>query len=205
MRLCGYCRLPGHTKNDCDVRKAQIDLVRKNVALSRKRAHDLLIANGVGVGSIVLARDYWSGREMECIVPSLESVNEQQIVDYKIIKYSKKARATVEVIGAEYADPTKESDLVRFRWRTRLAIPTYCLADMSKTVTAYFFVASFENNPFGKVPGKENGVGWYGERHSQVLAESTETDMTDDKFLAPVYLHERLLAKATEKSGLRVW
>ncbi len=187
-RLCGYCRQPGHVSSKCGVRLGQIETIKQHVGEQRKLAQKILLANGVGVGSIVTATDYWTGNEVPCLVPSLKMV--EGYVDWKCIKYKKQVRALLGTYGVEMPE-SKFDGLVRYAPRTRISIPVYKMEDMSCTMTAYFFLDKLQN-PLVCVG---NARVWDYNKHSEILSPSEDSDVTDKDLLEPFHLHERLTLK----------
>lgn len=56
-RKCSYCKEPGHTKRDCDVRIGDmVSNISTNISF-RKNFYELLKKNGLGVGSLVTIYD----------------------------------------------------------------------------------------------------------------------------------------------------
>lgn len=184
-RLCGYCRKPEHTKNKCPLRLEQIDIIRRHVGDQRKLAQQILLANGIGVGAIVTATDYWSGTESPCIVPSLKVI--ESYIDWRIVKYKKQVRATLGVYGLDVPD-SKCDALIRYNTKNRICLPVYKMDDMSCTMTAYFLLDRLEK-PLVRV---SNQGSWDYNKHSTILSPSQETDVTTDDLQEQFLLHERL-------------
>lgn len=185
-RLCGYCRLPDHTKNKCPMRLDQIEIIRRHIGAQRKLAQEILLANGIGPGAIITAYDAWSGEETPCIIATLEPYD--MGIEYRNIKYKKQVRATLGVLG-DIAPDTKH-ELIRYQKKAKIAVDVFSMADSSKNMTAYFTLDSLANPIVQFVRGAYRG--WDYNKPSTVLSPSDSQEINMDHVMRPFQLHERL-------------
>lgn len=185
-RLCGYCRLPDHTKNKCPMRLDQIEIIRRHVGTQRKLAQEILLANGVGPGAIVTAFDGWTGEEIPCIISTLEPYDIG--IEYRMIKYKKQVRATLGVLG-DVAPDTKH-ELIRYQKKSKISIDVFSMADSSKNMTAYFTLDSLEKPIVQFVRGAYRG--WDYNKPSNILSPTDSQEINMDCVMRPLNLHERL-------------
>jgi hypothetical protein len=192
-RLCGYCRKPGHSVPKCEIKKKQLDTILTMVPRQRKLIHDIAIQNGIGPGALVNAYDWWTGEDVLCVVPSLKNMftHASQLVTYKDVKYSKKVISMIRVANIDELPSGDSHDLIRWIKLDRFQVECYPLHDMSKTMTANFYIRSLPNRPSAyKTDGPINQ--YFGDRHSAIVSPSYDTDVVDSDFLGDIVIDDRL-------------
>jgi hypothetical protein len=193
-RLCGYCRKPGHNTAKCDFRERQIYLLRHHAGMLRRDAHNLLIANGIGVGSLVSVYDFWSGEMIPCIVPSLKFIQHLDVASYKQKKYSKQVFSNISRLTLACDE---QHALVRYTNVDKLRLECYRIDDMSKTMYATFYISTLEKRP-EHIPHVQQNHRWFGENPSTLISESSDTDIDVDSlnaWTADIRMHPRLHTK----------
>lgn len=188
-RLCGYCRQPGHMVSKCEVKSGQIQTIRTHIGNQRKIAQKILLANGIGVGAIVTAHDSWTGNEIPCIVHSIKTYD--NLIDYRILKYSKKVRATLGTYGAALPEPQYDG-LVQYQGRGKITLEVFTLADMSKSMLAYFPLSSLEKPLVTPITYHYS---WEYSPKSNILSPADDQSYDEEAIMEPFTLHERLGVK----------
>jgi hypothetical protein len=61
MRLCGYCRISGHTMPNCDLKKEHRNSVLSHTPKERKALLDWMAKQGFGQGATLLLGGYYEG------------------------------------------------------------------------------------------------------------------------------------------------
>jgi len=193
MRKCGYCRDVGHMMPDCKLRLEQIDMIRRHVVMQRQDIARLMPLNGFGIGAIVNAYDYLSGEEIPCILTqdSLDTAMSQNFVEYRIVKYSKQARATLlNYSGRGYEE--LNNNLVTSVERSGLAMTVTPLDPMHPTgkLPCTLHISDLKIGGVTNTQGTKRD-GWWS-RYCELLSPSSEGEPSKVALLFPVHLHERI-------------
>lgn len=193
-RLCGYCREVGHNAGKCERKQWQIDSILRHTAGERKAFHDLLLRNGIGLGAILRHREYGTADSREYVVTSMKDCVSDRfdaLVEYRIHKYKKSTKATLRSwTGVNHITGEPDGYYVNRANVDRIYLTARPFDDMSSNVYLMMYVSRFDHKP--EWASRVDISRYYSGEPAQILCPSSDTDMTDEDFLQPVRIAERL-------------
>lgn len=185
-RKCGYCREYNHDKSKCPTLKAEITSIRKYVPAELWSIHNAIVKAGFGLGAIVQVTD-WAGKEKICIIDDLNfDIGYSQIIDYRIIKYSKRVRTLLKNFSGLNRDFAGIPANVQFAEKSEISIP---VLDPSNTASRLY--ATFTRHSLG-ITNAAPIYSW--SDPAKLMSPSYESNMTYQDFIdRSIHLHDRLI------------
>lgn len=187
-KLCGYCRLPGHTMPKCELRNNQIGVLRRHVGRERLNLATMLRDSGFGNGALVQGYSYQYGENTTMIVTDFnESVPHYQnpMWDSRNMKYTKKVRMTLRTITGTLNEELPD-DITRV-FPEGFYVVARPLDNVNDTYSCYFRICDLSTS---KRTDKPHYYSW--NRHSLMIAPSTDGDVDMDMVMTPFKLPDRL-------------
>lgn len=193
-RLCGYCRETGHNASKCERKQWQIDSILRHAAGERKAFHDLMLRNGIGLGTILRHTDYGATSSREYVVTSMKDIITERfdaLTEYRIHKYKKSTKVTLRSwTGINHIAHEPDGFYINMQHVDRIYLTARPLDDMSSNIYLMLYVSKLDHRP--EWASRVDYSRYYSAEPAQILCASSDTDMTDEDFLHPVRIAERL-------------
>lgn len=198
-RRCGYCREYGHMASKCKILSGQKEAILNHVAGERYALHNLLLENGVGLGTI-LRQTHYDGTVKEYVITSLLPLVQDRmdvLSEYRIHKYRKSVNVTLRSwTGINHSEHNLPEDYIRTQHMDRIFVPARSLTDMSSQDFCLLYVSRLEKKP-DWAHGRNMHL--WGGSPAEILCHSSDTDVTQkDCIEKGIRFHDRLCTRKGE-------
>lgn len=188
-RKCGYCRDVGHMSNVCPVRLGQIDDIKRHYVGERRALHEMVVRDGLGIGSIFKMKDY-ADNMFICTIRSHNSiVDNNSFIDSRDMRYMKSTRITYNAYSRVKHTNSEESRFNHYSERAWFYLVINPLDNMARNMYMSVGIAT-----------REDGTSYINYQFSNIemLSPSNDTDMNSDMYYRPYYLPRRLVGNKAQ-------